>query len=107
MIILTILCVVKKVIKYIILPLSKIFNLSFQQGIFPDRMKIAKVIPLFKAVQKDAFTNYRPVSLLPQFSKILEKLFCVTLDNFIEHQFYWTSEEVGIHLALCKYFILT
>ena len=77
-------CLVKKVIDYITVPLSKIFNLSFQQGIFPDRMKIAKVIPLFKAGQKDVFTNYRPVSLLPQFSKILEKLFCVRLDNFID-----------------------
>ena len=78
-------CHVKKVIDYITVPLSKIFNFSFQQGIFPDRVKIAKVIPLFKAGQKDVFTNYRPVSLLPQFSKILEKLFCVRLDNFIDN----------------------
>ena len=77
-------CLVKKVIDYITVSLSKIFNLSFQQGIFPDRMKIAKVIPLFKAGQKNVFTNYHPVSLLPQFSKILEKLFCVRLDNFID-----------------------
>ena len=46
-------------------------------------MKIAKVIPLFKSGEKSVFTNYRPVSLLPQFSKLLEKLFCLRLDNFI------------------------
>ena len=46
-------------------------------------MKIAKVVPLLKTGQKDVFTNYRPVLLLPQFLKILEKLLCVRLDNFI------------------------
>ena len=40
--------------------------------IFPDRMKIAMVIPIFNSGLKDYITNYRPVSLLPQFSKILE-----------------------------------
>ena len=38
-------------------------------------MKIAKVVPLFKSGEKNVFTNYRPISLLPQFSKILEKLY--------------------------------
>ena len=47
-------------------------------------MKVAKVVPLFKAGEKDIFTNYRPVSLLPQFSKVLEKLFNKRLDEFID-----------------------
>ena len=46
-------------------------------------MKIAKVIPLYKSNGKNEFTNYRPVSLLPQFSKILEKLFGIRLVSFI------------------------
>ena len=41
-------------------------------GFFPDRMKIAQIISIFKSGPNDLFTNYRPVSLLPQFSKILE-----------------------------------
>ena len=44
-------------------------------GIFPDNMKVAKVVPLFKAGDRSVFSNYRPISLLSQFSKILEKLF--------------------------------
>ena len=76
--------IVKSVIEYIIKPFTHICNRSFEQGIFPDNMKIAKVIPLFKSGDKNVFTNYRPVSLLPQFSKILEKLFNKRLDNFIE-----------------------
>ena len=47
-------------------------------------MKIAKVIPLYRSGSKHSLTNYRAVSLLPQFSKILEKLFNKRLDGFIE-----------------------
>ena len=47
-------------------------------------MKIAKVIPIFKSGLKDSSTNYRPVSLLPQSSKILEKLFNNRLNKFLE-----------------------
>ena len=47
-------------------------------------MKTAKIIPIFKSGQKDVFTNYRPVSLLCQFSKILEKIVIKRLDKFIE-----------------------
>ena len=42
-----------------------------------------KIIPLYKARENDLFTNYRPVSLLPQFSKILEKIYYSRLDKFI------------------------
>ena len=47
-------------------------------------MKVAKVIPICKKEDNSVFTNYRPRSLLPQFSKILEKLFNTRLDAFID-----------------------
>lgn len=72
---------VEEVISAIVVPLSHICNLS---GCFPDKLKTAKVIPLFKAGDKNFYTNYRPVSLLSQFSKILEKLFVARLDCFVE-----------------------
>ena len=75
---------VKKIISSVIKPLVHICNLSLSSGVFPDDMKIAKVIPLFKAGDKCFFTNYRPISLLPQFSKVLEKLFSVRLLKFID-----------------------
>ena len=71
--------IVKKVFDYIVKPFTNICNKSFSNGVFPDNMEIAKVIPLYKAGVKDVFTNYRPVSLLSQFSKILEKLFTASL----------------------------
>lgn len=75
---------VKKVIKEIAQPLVHICNLSFQTGTFPTKMKTAKVIPLYKTGNKHQLTNYRPISILPQFSKILEKLFNNRLESFSE-----------------------
>ena len=46
-------------------------------------MKIARIIPLFKSDDKRNVSNYRPISLLPQFSKILEKIFNNRLMNFL------------------------
>ncbi|GFG38826.1 hypothetical protein Cfor_11239 [Coptotermes formosanus] len=54
-------------------PLSYIYNHSLLTGTVPDRLKIAIVKPLFKKGDKIIMTNYRPVSLLPSFSKVLEK----------------------------------
>ena len=64
---------VKKIIPHIVTPLKHIFNTSPQKGIFPDTMKIARVIPLFKNGDNKEFTNYRPASLPPQFSKKNQK----------------------------------
>ena len=76
--------VIKNIIASVSEPFHHICNLSFKTGTVPDAMKIAKVIPLFKSGDKQLFTNYRPVALLPQFSKILEKLFCKRLNSFID-----------------------
>ena len=54
--------------------LSKLINLTFEAGIFPNILKIAKVTPLHKKASKLDFLNYRPISLLSVFSKIYEKL---------------------------------
>ena len=57
-------------------PLCKIINQSFDNGIFPNKLKISKVIPLLKNNDKDVdiLTNYRPISLLPCLSKVFEKI---------------------------------
>lgn len=56
--------VVEKVIDGITKPITYICNLSFQTGTYPDKMEIAKLVPLYKTEGKHHFTNYRPVSLL-------------------------------------------
>ncbi len=55
-------------------PISMIVNKSMESGVVPDNMKKAKVIPLYKAKSKNEFANYRPISLLPTISKIIEKV---------------------------------
>lgn len=55
-------------------PLLHIINLSLKTGIFPEVFKIAKVIPIYKSNDFTASSNYRPISLLSVFSKVLEKI---------------------------------
>ena len=87
--------IIKQVIYHIIKPFTHICNNSFENGVFPSKMKIAKVVPIFKAGDKSSFNNYRPISLLPQFSKIVEKLFNARLDAFIEKHDTLTSSQYG------------
>ncbi|KAJ8022214.1 hypothetical protein HOLleu_39629 [Holothuria leucospilota] len=65
--------VVNRVICLILLPLTYVFNLSLSTGIVPDNLKIAKVVPIIKKGDPNCFVNYRPVSVLPCFSEILER----------------------------------
>ena len=74
--------------------LSDIFNKSFLTGVFPQKLKYAFVLPLHKGGSKLLVTNYRPISILPILSKILEKLMQARLVKFLdsnkiiyEHQF--------------------
>ena len=85
----------KRIITCIIKPFTYICNRSFTEGTFPEQMKTAKVIPLFKSGEKTNFTNYRPVSLLPQFSKVLEKLFCSRFTKFIERNNVLSDNQYG------------
>ena len=58
---------IKEIIDYIIQPLTHIFGLS--SGVVPHEFKIAKVMPLYKSGDSNNFSNYRPISILPCFSK--------------------------------------
>ena len=75
--------IIKEIIPFVGKPFTYICNLSFYCGDFPNAMKIAKVLPVHKNGAKNEYNNYRPISLLPQFSKILEKLFDLIMKTFI------------------------
>ena len=64
-------------------PLTNLVNLSFEQGVFPSELKLAIITPLYKAKDPMFFNNYRPISLLSVFSKIIERLIYSRLLNFI------------------------
>jgi hypothetical protein len=74
---------VKNFIHELSVPLHHIISLSLVNGIVPDQLKIAKVIPIHKGGDRSLPDNYRPISLLPNFSKILEKIVSVRLTNFL------------------------
>ena len=63
-------------------PLSYMINQSFKEGIFPSILKIAKLIPVYKSGPSEVFSNYRPISLLSNISKVLEKAMHVRLYEF-------------------------
>ena len=65
-------------------PLSQIINESFQSGTFPDKVKLAKVIPLFKKGCPLTVSNYRPISVLSFFCKITEKVMYECLYKFLQ-----------------------
>ena len=55
-------------------PISVLCNLSISQGVFPNACKVAKIKPIFKKGTKTDPSNYRPISLLPSISKIIESV---------------------------------
>ena len=85
--------IVKQIAPQIVNQLANIFNKSFLTGIVPSKLKIAKVIPLYKTKDPALFSNYRPISLLPFFSKILERLMYNRLYNFLtEHNILFMNQ---------------
>lgn len=66
------------------LPFYKLVNQSFEEGVFPDQLKIALVKPLHKKNIKTDPNNYRPIALLPTASKIFEKAMCNRVYSFCE-----------------------
>ena len=76
--------VIKNIIFELAEPVAHICNLSLSTGQFPDEMNIAKVVPLYKDKEVKDFNNYRPVSFLAQFAKVLEKLINNRITKFIQ-----------------------
>ena len=67
------LILLKASINSIAKPLTCIINQSLKTGRFPSKLKVAKIIPIFKKGDEHDFNNYRPISLLPSISKVFEK----------------------------------
>ena len=83
-----------RLIKSEIIPsLTSIFNQLLHTGIFPDKLKIAKVSPIYKKGSLNDISNYSPISLLPSISKIFEKLIFIQLSTYLnEHKLLHDSQ---------------
>ena len=90
---------------HIISPLlEKYFNYCIQEGIFPDELKVGRITPIYKKDNEELFENYRPVSTLAIFGKILEKLIYTRFYSFLtaknilhENQFGFRKEHSTSH----------
>ena len=78
--------VIKKCFGELCEPLKYLFNLSIVKGIFPDDLKIAKVTPIYKADNSSNISNYRPISVLACFSKMLERIMYNCLQKYLKDQ---------------------
>ena len=77
---------VKKCFSKLCKPLKYVFNLSIETRVFPDKLKITCVSPVYKAGDIGAVTNYRPISFLPCFSKILERIMYNCLLSYVSQE---------------------
>lgn len=87
--------IVKQSFPFICKPLTHIFNSSLISGYFPCKLKTAKVIPLYKKGNASDLTSYRPISLLPIFSKILERLVYNQFLDYLERNHLLDDEQHG------------
>jgi hypothetical protein len=93
----------------LIKPLTAIINQSLHNGVFPQKLKIAKVIPIFKKEDPHLLNNYRPISLLPAISKVFEKVVHKQLqsyfseNNLFYHHQYGFREGFSTELALNEF----
>jgi hypothetical protein len=87
--------VIKQSDQVIIPPLTYIINISMETGTVPNHMKMAKVIPVYKNKEINELKNYRPISLLPAFSKILEKVVYKRLYQYFNNNGLFFNSQYG------------
>lgn len=87
--------ILKNNVHSLLKPLTHVMNLSLSSGKFPDDWKIASVVPIHKDGPKSSPANFRPISLLPVLSKILEKLVNKRLSNYIEQNKILSAHQFG------------
>ena len=76
-------------------PLTLIINQSLHSGIYPDKLKIGKIIPVYKKNDKHQLENYRPISLLPTISKLFEMVVHDQISLYFSQNNYLSSSQYG------------
>lgn len=92
--------IIKNNAPYLSQPLAEIFNECFEQGLFPQKLKTAKVIPVHKRGSKIDPNNYRPISILPVISKVFERIIFSRIYKFFNKHNYIRVEQFGFRPKL-------
>lgn len=87
--------IIKQNINSLVKPLCHICNLSLKTGVFPTLFKKSIILPIHKGGQKETLNNYRPISILPTLSKILEKNINNRLVSYLENQNIISKNQYG------------
>ena len=87
--------IIKRAKNSLIQPLMLIINQMLMTGKFPSDLKISRVKPLFKSGDASLFSNYRPISLLPSFSKIFEYIIFKQLYTYMNDNKLFSIEQYG------------
>lgn len=85
----------KKNIDLWAIPLSTFYNKCYERSFFPEQLKIAKVLPLYKKGSRVEAKNYRPISLLPTIGKIFEKVIKSRLIKHFQEKNILNKRQVG------------
>ncbi len=103
------LLLLKKHSATLISPIAHLVNLSIKTGEFPQNFKTAVVTPVFKSGETDEVCNYRPISIVPVISKVLEKLVVEQLMNYLEKNNLLNPKQFGFRpkhsteMAICNF----
>ena len=95
--------VFKSTYKSILPHLVHLFNLCLKEGVFPRKLKVAVVKPIFKTGDSASFSNYRPISILPLLSKILEKIIYNRLMTHFSYNKLLSEKQFGFRKGLATY----
>ena len=82
--------------------LAKLFNLSVLTGKYPTKLKLSKIIPVYKSDDETDPNNYRPISLLSAFNKIFEKVMYDRMIDFLDRNLILCDEQYGFRRKLNK-----
>ena len=87
--------ILKAIVNVILEPLVYCINLSLLSGQVPKMAKIARILPIYKSGDKNDINNYRPISILPTLSKVLEKIVYSRLSGYLDKLGFLVASQYG------------
>lgn len=91
---------IRTIRELIVAPLTKLVNICFRECVFPSVLKEAIVIPIYKKGSREEVSNYRPISLLPTLSKVLEKCMATRISKYFEKNNLFAKQQFGFRQGL-------